>query len=808
MKKVILLSCVTAWMTQATVNAQQPVISGIHPHLAQYNDEGECGTGAVVQWAGKLWTVSYGPHSPFGSSDKLYEISPDMSRVVRAESVGGTHANRMIHRESGQLFIGYHVIDAKGKVRTIAPNRMPGRLTGMARSLQDPANKILYATMEEGFYEVDVHTLEVKMLFKDGNQMRKEGASTHESPLLPGVHGKGFYSGQGVYVYSNNGEAGPKARVDPTIEAGSLCEWDGKTWKVIRRNQFVEVTGPGGIYGNAQPDRDPIWATGWDHRSAMVGVRADGGWSFYRIPKATNTYDGAHGWNTEWPRIRNIGTDKQPDYLMTLHGMFWSFPQGFRPGATAGIRPRSSYLKVVGDFERWNDRIVLGCDDATKSEFLSNRADKAGIPGAGQSHSNLWFTGLNMPDNNGPIDAFGSVFLKDTVRAGQASDPYLFAGWKQRTLWVNNHGDKEMEIVVEIDARGDGRWQGTSRVRLAPMSSKMVVLDPAISAEWIRVMSMQAGVLSASFAYTDPKNKNLSSPAIFKGLVASNLSPRKGAIMYSLPVSRRLGILSDDGKYYEMDSTLRIRQVDGSANRQLLADKIAIRTPLIKLDGSSFLVTDGRGRRWRLPVKDTMLAALMPLSKTRVVREVVTERDLLHCGGTFFELPADNADGFAKVKPVSSHRFMINDFASYRGLLFLSGADPMDRSGNGHIIKSEDGSLAMWAGTIDDLWKLGKPCGQGGPWFKSSLMKGDVSDPYLFGGYQQRKLEMVNHGSTRMTIRLQADATGDGVWFDHKTFVLSPGQRLTHVFPVGLSAKWVRFISESAGSVTTMFTYE
>ena len=114
----------------------------------------------------------------------------------------------------------------------------------------------------------------------------------------------------------------------------------------------------------------------------------------------------------------------------------------------------------------------------------------------------------------------------------------------------------------------------------------------------------------------------------------------------------------------------------------------------------------------------------------------------------------------------------------------------------------------MWAGTIDDLWKLGKPGGQGGPWFKSSLMKGDVSDPYLFGGYQQRKLEMVNHGSTRMTIRLQADATGDGVWFDHKTFVLSPGQRLTHVFPVGLSAKWVRFISESAGSVTTMFTYE
>jgi hypothetical protein len=198
----------------------------------------------------------------------------------------------------------------------------------------------------------------------------------------------------------------------------------------------------------------------------------------------------------------------------------------------------------------------------------------------------------------------------------------------------------------------------------------------------------------------------------------------------------------------------------------------------------------------------------MPLSKTRVVREVVTERDLLHCGGTFFELPAENADGFAKVKPISSHPYIVNDFASYRGLLLLSGADPMGGSGNSHIIKSDDGTFAMWAGTIDDLWKLGKPGGQGGPWFKSTLMKGDVSDPYLFGGYQQRKLEIINHGSTRMTIRLQADATGDGVWFDHKTFVLMPGQRSAHVFPMSMSAKWVRFISETAGAVTTMFTYE
>lgn len=37
-------------------------ISGIYPRLAYYNNEGECGTGAVVPWADRLWVITYGRH--------------------------------------------------------------------------------------------------------------------------------------------------------------------------------------------------------------------------------------------------------------------------------------------------------------------------------------------------------------------------------------------------------------------------------------------------------------------------------------------------------------------------------------------------------------------------------------------------------------------------------------------------------------------------------------------------------------------------------------------------------------------------
>src|SRR5690606_3901498 len=145
---------VTCQTTENRVLSHKPSYSGIYPHLAHYNEEGECGTGAIVPWADRLWVITYGPHLPFGSSDKLYEITPDLQQIVREESIGGTPANRMIHPESNQLFIGPYAIDARGNVRTIPYERMPGRHTGNARHLADPANKLYYGTMEEGFYAV------------------------------------------------------------------------------------------------------------------------------------------------------------------------------------------------------------------------------------------------------------------------------------------------------------------------------------------------------------------------------------------------------------------------------------------------------------------------------------------------------------------------------------------------------------------------------------------------------------------------------------------------------------------------------
>ncbi|MFO0928083.1 MAG: hypothetical protein U0736_13775 [Gemmataceae bacterium] len=136
------------------------------------------------------------------------------------------------------MLIGPYVVDADGKVRVIPPAAMPGRLIGTARHLTDLSGKVYYATMEEGFYEVDVRTLAVTTLFPDAN-----GQMTTPAPCCPATTARGC-TRQGRLIYANNGELSPLAMTRPDIE--SECWPSGRARaikRVVRRNQFTEVTG-------------------------------------------------------------------------------------------------------------------------------------------------------------------------------------------------------------------------------------------------------------------------------------------------------------------------------------------------------------------------------------------------------------------------------------------------------------------------------------------------------------------------------------------------------------------------------------
>ncbi|HNX33007.1 MAG TPA: hypothetical protein PKM57_00140 [Kiritimatiellia bacterium] len=786
-------------------------VSGIYPALAMYNGEGECGTGAVVPWADRLWVVTYAPHMPKGSTDKFYEITPDLTQIVRPESIGGTPANRMIHRESQQLFIGPYVVDKDRNVRVIPWQKMFGRLTGNARHLTDPAGKIYYATMEEGFYEVDVKTLAVTELFKDGNAQTGDIGGS----LLPGYHGKGFYSGQGRVVYANNGERGARALVDPSIPSGVLAEWEGpgKEWRVVRRNQFTEVTGPGGVAGNANSAADPVWSVGWDHRSLILMLLDNGVWHAYRLPKGSHSYDGAHGWNTEWPRIREIG---ESDLLMTMHGTFWHFPRTFSASRSAGIAPRSNYLKVVGDFCRWGDRVVLGCDDSAQSEFLNKRRAKGTIKGPGQSHSNLWFVDPSRLDRLGPAIGRGAVWSDDAVQAGAASDPYLFAGYAARSLALAHGASGTVRFTLEVDRAGDGTWTALRDVEVPAGRLATVAFAPEERGAWVRLVPRaRAEHVYACFQYANPDARPPAADAIFAGLATPQTAEALGGIVYARGGNKRTLALAavqagkdgvKDVGFYELDAALSLKPVADPDGMAYARKEYGFNGSGLEIDAASAVVTDDSGRRWRFPKSDAAYDRPGLWGRERLCREVCTERDLLNVCGTFYELPAENADGFGKVRAVATHGGRIHDYCSYRGLLVLSGVDAAAGASE-HIVRSEDGRAAVWVGVVDDLWAFGKPRGQGGPWKDTAVKAGEPSDAYLMTGFDKKRLTLSQTGAAAADVTVEMDITGKGVWRAYATCRVESGKPL-QVPLDDVRAYWLRVTSHTACTATAWLVYE
>ncbi len=812
--KSLLLGLVALVCVLDGLAAEPRSVSGIHPSLAMFNNENECGTGAVVPWADRLWVVTYAPHQPFGSSDKLHEITPGLEQIVRPESVGGTHANRMIHRESQQLLIGPYLIDTQRNVRVIAPKNMPGRLTGNARHLTDPAGRVYYATMEEGLYEVNVRTLEVAGRIQDSNTLKPGQAEVaHPATLaskLPGYHGKGFYMAQGRIVYANNGEHGQAALTDPSTPSGALGEWRGEgDWQLVRRNQFTEVTGPGGIFGNDQPATDPLWSIGWDARSLILMLLDKGAWHAYRLPKASHAYDGAHGWNTEWPRIREIG---ERDLLMTMHGMFWRFPKTFSAASSAGLAPRSTYLKVVGDFCRWNDRIVLGCDDTARSEFLNKRKAKGAINGPGQSQSNLQFLKPSQLDEFGPALGRGAVWLDDDVKANEPSDAFLFAGFTLRSLHLAHESDVPVTFTLEVDAKGDGVWRDLRRIEVVANGSAWTEFSAGEGGAWIRVRaSRDCDKSTAMFHYRNADPRGVKAAKIFDGLARPGDTNLSGGLIFARGDNQRtLGfaaVTRGVSSFHELDGALNLRPGTDTNALAWARKSFPIPTNVLNVDAASVLYIDDQTNRWRLPKGDAAFDAPGAFGAERIDREVCTERDLFNAHGTFYELPAENAGGFRKLRPVATHNRRIHDYCSYRGLLVMSGVSA-DAKAGGHVIRSEDGSVALWVGAVDDLWQFGKPRGIGGPWRNTAVKAGEPSDAYLIAGYDHKRLTLSHSAAQPVRFRIEADFTGTGRWKLYREFVAAPGKPLEHEFPAGFGAYWVRAVANLDTTATAMFRYD
>jgi hypothetical protein len=267
-----------------------------------------------------------------------------------------------------------------------------------------------------------------------------------------------------------------------------------------------------------------------------------------------------------------------------------------------------------------------------------------------------------------------------------------------------------------------------------------------------------------------------------------------------------------DGKpagegYYEMGADLKLRRVDNAKDHAWLKEHCAVPAGVLTADAASVLTVDDAGRRWRLPKNDPAFDAAGPVP-LRVCREVCTERDLFNAHGSFYELPAENAGGFAKMRPVCTHNRLVTDYCSWRGLLVLAGIAADAPANTGRVVKSDDGRAAVWLGAVDELWKLGKPVGRGGPWKDTAVTAGVPSDPYLMTGYDRKSLELSHTAADAVSVRVEVDVSGAGDWKAFRTVDVPGGKTERIEFPAAFQAYWVRVVANKDCTATAWLTYE
>jgi hypothetical protein len=377
------------------------------------------------------------------------------------------------------------------------------------------------------------------------------------------------------------------------------------------------------------------------------------------------------------------------------------------------------------------------------------------------------------------------------------------------------HGAEEARtFVLEVDRAGSGAWEELLRAEVPARGHRWLSFAREEPGAWIRArLDRPTPAVTVHFSFRDEERRGTEPAPRFDGLLPRGSADGvggwlrvRGEDLRTLAVAP---VVPGDGPplpLHELDGDLVLSDTEDPAALDWTVERVAVRRPLLSEDAASLVLVDPEGRTWRLPRSPRERDAAPTLGLARERREVVTERNLLHAGGTFYELPAENAGGIARLRPIASHPFEIQDYAGYRGLLVMTGLRG-DAEAGPRVIRADEGPAAVWVGAIDDLWQLGRPVGVGGPWLETPVEADSPSDPYLLTGFARRELRASHDGPAPVTITLEIDATGVGPWWVWKHLVVPPGESVTLRFPDAFEACWLRASSDTTCRATVQLDY-
>ncbi|NNE00396.1 MAG: sulfatase, partial [Pirellulaceae bacterium] len=554
--------------------------------------------------------------------------------------------------------------------------------------------------------------------------------------------------------------------------------------------QWGPASGFGGPWVNDQitagQPSDPFLVNGFDRRVLHLAVRST-------MPSTTNEL-GTRA--SDQQEIHSLSPELVTLPRVTLHRGDW---HRRAPGFSFTVNaPVTVYLavdargnpKLNEQWQRTDFHLTWGKDfhDVIyKRDFATGRIE---IPANETEHTKGSF---GMP-HTAFVSAQANHLRIDAGRTVTVTQP-------NRSDASQNLFPDTVDFKIETDVHGDGNWTHYKTLTVNQFHSHL--FDSDFDAQWIRLTANQDCFATAYFHLTaNPVTKD--APDLFQGLANVDDGDALGGLVYAAKRNRNLRIVTPNQRYFDFGKETFAFTDD--APEPELAQLLTIK-PEFTVDDAS-VVVQYRGKRLRLPKGNAAFDDGLDNGWPRATREVQSERHLANIHGTFYEIPLLTNGAppiFTQMRPVSSHSKQIHDFCSWNGLLVLTGMDPQAKRSE-HVYIDPAQRVGLWLGGVDDLWKLGKPTGHGGPWQQTNVKAGRASDPYLMTGYDRKCLTLQSDTPTTITIEIDVDhQTG---WHRMREFRLEANSPIQFTFPTGFSAHWIRFKSSADCVATAQLLYD
>ncbi len=185
--------------------------------------------------------------------------------------------------------------------------------------------------------------------------------------------------------------------------------------------------------------------------------------------------------------IREVVTERN---LLNAGGTIYELPRDDSMGAMK-LKPVTSHGLDIYDFNSFRGLLILsGVDKNAEGEHI--------VDGSGEK---LWAGNVDDLWKFGSPYGKGGATVNTHLYPNEAGEPYLFYGYKERSVTLSHDSDEDVTFTLEADYMGDGTYGVYKTFLVKPGEKSVHEFPEEYEAHWMRVRINREAKATALFSY-------------------------------------------------------------------------------------------------------------------------------------------------------------------------------------------------------------------------------------------------------------------------------------------------------------------